>query len=149
MYLFKQKTLLHGMQESRYATQHDLCMPCYYDIEMEKYSFSPRGYYIFLCILAGAILIFLTLDLTIGFHFGNTPIGLFTIFVLIFSLFFLLCLRTYFRDKKRYPEEFAKLKTNKENFLKTLQSGNVCPECGSKVEIGISVCPSCGYNITS
>ncbi|MFX1503874.1 MAG: B-box zinc finger protein [Promethearchaeota archaeon] len=140
----------HGVNDSRYATQHDLCFPCYYDIEMEKYSFSARSYYIPISILTVVDVILIVIAIVLvqlsGESFFFFPFG-----IPFFSglLFILLCLRTYFRDKKRHPEEFAKLKEKKENFFKTLESGNLCPECGSKVELGVSVCPSCGSNIVS
>lgn len=136
----------HGVKDNHYATQHDLCQLCYYDIEMKKYSFSPRGYYIPISILVAADVIFIILFLVALLHFGNF---FFAILIPFFSglLFIFLCLYTYFRDKKRHPEEFAKLKSKKENFLKSLKSGNICPECGNKVETSISICPSCGSNI--
>jgi len=119
-------TVKHGLQDSSYATQHELCIVCYYDIEMEKHKFSPKGYYTFLSILVTTIIVFLTLELSgLGPDFGNSPFGMWTIFTLMMSIFFLLCLRSYFRDKKRYPEILDDLKSKKENFLKTLQSSNV------------------------
>lgn len=133
----KSYNVTHGVKESLNATQHDMCKPCYYDIEIEKYTFSSRSYYIafFIPVLMCLIPIFTALV----FAFG---LSLFFYFIIILMIMIL-----FLRRMKSSPEKLAELMTKKEKFLKTLQSGNVCPECGNKVEIGISICPSCGSNL--
>ena len=143
-------SVTHGVQESRYATQHDFCMPCYYDSEMKNYDFSPRGYYIFASIVAMSVVIFIILALISAFSEIEGKIALvitFSVFTFISTVLFLSALKSFFKNKGRFPVMLAELKTKKENFLKTLRSSNVCPECGNKIEVGFSICPSCGYNL--
>ena len=141
---------IHGVKESRYATQHDFCMPCYYDCEMKQYDFSPRGYYIFASIAATSVVIFIILALVTAFSENKHKIAIvitFCVLTFISTVLFLSALKFFFKNKVRFPVLLAELKTKKENFLKTLQSGNVCPECGNKFEVGFSICPSCGYDL--
>ena len=141
---------IHGVKESRYATQHDFCMPCYYDSEMKNYDFSPRGYYIFASITAMAVVIFVILALVSVFSEIEGKIAIvitFCVLTFISTVSFLGILKLFFNNRGSFPVLLAELKTKKEDFLKTLQSGNVCPECGNKIELGFSICPTCGYNL--
>ncbi len=143
-------SVTHGVGDSSYATQHDFCMPCYYDREMKQYDFSPRGYYIFGSITATSVVIFIILALVFAFSEMEGKIAVvitFSVLTFISTVLFLGTLKSFFNNKGEFPVLLAELKTKKEDFLKTLQSGNVCPECGNKFEVGFSICPSCGYNL--
>ena len=109
----KPYTATHGVSESRYATQHDMCKPCYYDIEMQRYTISSRGYYIAFCILVPIILtlvilylVFLSLVGFMAFVFlagGLVPTFLFVCLLLNFIV-----------GKKRAPAKLEELKAKKE-----------------------------------
>jgi len=135
----KQNSVTHGAGESQYATQHEFCMPCYCDNEMEKYAPPGRRAQIALIILPIIDLIFIILFFNYGF--GLIAPSLF------FGVLSLAAVISYFKKRKISPVKLAELKAKKENFFKILQSGGFCPECGNKVETGIAICPSCGYDI--
>ena len=135
----------HGSSESRYATQHDLCKPCYYDNEMEKYRPPSRNHRIVAVIFPIIDLILIIIVLDGGFQ--NT--GALIPIIAFLSVLSLLAVISYIVGRKRFPAKLAKLKTKKEKFFKILQTGSVCQECGNKVETGISICPSCGSDIAS
>ncbi len=139
-------SITHGVKESQYATQHEFCMPCYYDYEMKKYSYSPRGYYIAFSILLPIILTLVILGLVFISHIPAAGFGLLASSPIPTFLFVCL-LVSYISAKKRSPGMLAELKIKKEDFFKTLQIGSVCPECGNSVKTGISICPSCGSDI--
>ena len=148
----KPYTVTHGVSESRYATQHDACMPCYYDREIERHqaALSSKGNYICLGILGGGVVTFLILAITLPQPITWAPPILnilFLIFTIIFSIIFLFFLRSFLKGRKTFPGVIAGLKGKKEGFLKSLEIGGVCPGCGNKIEVGISICPSCGSNV--
>jgi len=136
-------TVTHGVDDSRYATQHDLCMPCYYDIEMHKYRNPGRGYHIVLGVLITIILILDILGIYLLSVLTIAGTGMLATSAVPTFLFVILLLH-YISAKKRNPGMLAELKKKKEKYLKALEIGGVCPGCGNKLEVGISICPSCG-----
>lgn len=137
----------HGTTDSSYSTRHEICIPCYYDTKLERYSFNLRPTYICFGVLVIGILIFLILDQTIGLHFDNSPIGPFTIVMFFISGVFLILLILFFRNKKRVPVIYAELTRQKKHWLSTGKTDRICPNCGNNVEVGIYRCPSCSSKI--
>ena len=89
-------------------------------------------------IIISFIVVQLSGDLFFLFPFG-IPIfsGLF---------FILMCLISYFRRRKRYPEIYAELKRQKDSWLSTRETGRICPSCGNNVAVSIYICPSSNNN---
>ncbi len=143
----------HGTNEDRYSTRHEVCVPCKLDEELQKFSMTRiiATFSIFFIF----IIIFISITTVTNTQMRD-PILRFLPIIGIVALIIITIGYLIWMIFKR-PKEIAKIKIQKEEFLKSIKVPTsikeeeiitkFCPECGTRVEPDTSVCSYCGFII--
>ncbi|MFX1409048.1 MAG: zinc-ribbon domain-containing protein [Promethearchaeota archaeon] len=141
------ETYYRGTGDDRYAytKRYEYCPVCYYDTQIKKHKRSSIGF-IFLTIM----LLFM-LGFMFFFNFADIQI-----FIMFLSIGITISIVAFiYMQFIRIPKKVEEVETKKEEFLRSTKipkpikeeeiPPKFCPECGTSIESGASICSYCGF----
>jgi len=149
------ETYTGGSKDTSYAysKRYEYCPFCYYETKIKKYKINSIGLLCAAITFVFMLVFYITFTLPTGFFHPTLyiPVIIISIGIIITTIAF------FFRQFIQTPKKVDEIETKIEEFLKSIGTpinikeegviSKFCPECGTTLESGASICSYCGYII--